>query len=144
MVDLKDQYVQEFVSARCRGRLAVVCVSNHLFDWVGAPRNTALSQAFTDQPHPEVGSAAFWLLRLPQHIEESAVVDLVNQLNLMESRGDAPCKLLGGWVGREDGLAHVSFLPTVIVRTMLLENLLIDAAVRAKWATQLHAMALND
>lgn len=100
---------------------------------------TALVQVFTDQPHPELGSGALWVARFPIRFESDHGLRLAGQLNLIEASGEAPSKLLGAWTSRDDEVVYVSFVPSMLARDGLIENLLIDAAVRSGWFSSLVA-----
>lgn len=99
----------------------------------GDPVGTALIQAFTDQPHPELGSGLLWVLRLPHKVDPDHAGELANRLNLVEARGGSPSKLLGAWCTPGHDLAYVSFVPSLLAHNGIMENLLIDTMVRAGW-----------
>jgi hypothetical protein len=57
------------------------------------------------------------------------------RLNWMEVTGATDAHFLGAWCpNRPNGLAFVSFLPAALYRPGLLDNLVLNAAVRARWA----------
>jgi hypothetical protein len=49
----------------------------------GGALGTALVQAFTDQPHPQLGTGVLWLVRLPTSFDPKAAPMLANDLNLL-------------------------------------------------------------
>ena len=106
----------------------------------------------TDQPHPQLGSGALITLKLPVTIPEDSkesAAETANALNFLEAAskdtiqfangGSDRTTLLGAWCvdptnGRGDSLAFVSFIPSILARAGLLENLCIYNAVRTSWA----------
>jgi hypothetical protein len=119
---------------------------------VHVPAETALLQVITDQPHPQLGSGALITLKLPVTIPEDSkesAAETANALNFLEAAskdtiqfangGSDRTTLLGAWCvdptnGRGDSLAFVSFIPSILARAGLLENLCIYNAVRTSWA----------
>lgn len=118
------------------------------------PPETALLQVMTDQRHPELGSGALVTLKLPKTGQDDAG-STANALNLLEAigkdtiefsnGGTARTTLLGAWCvdpsrSERDSLAFVSFVPSIVAKDGVLENLCIYNAVRTRWA---HSV-LND
>jgi len=100
----------------------------------GGGLGTALVQAFTDQPHPELGNGVLWLVRLPKTVDPTTARMTANELNLLEASGESPSKLCGAWCATGSTLNHVSFLPSFVAQDGILENLLVDTMARAAWA----------
>lgn len=99
---------------------------------------TSLVQVFTDQPHPDFGSGALIVMRLPVSPGPQHASALANELNLAESRGELRPPLLGAWCPdamSEDGngLAFSCFLPNVVAEPGLLENQLVYQNFRSRF-----------
>ncbi len=108
---------------------------------VGSPEpvETALLQVMTDQPHPELGSGVLMLLRLPVTFPPEAGCAIANELNLLESGTDTRTNLLGAWSvspnsSGGDDVVFVSFVPSLLARGGVLENLCFYNAARSSWA----------
>lgn len=99
----------------------------------GGSLGTALVQAFADQPHPELGSGVLWLMRLPVSADPGDAAEIANELNLIEAHGGVPSKLIGAWCTHQGDIAYVAFLPSGLAQGGLLENLLLDSMLRARW-----------
>ncbi|MFM7252267.1 MAG: hypothetical protein ACKO27_04280 [Ilumatobacteraceae bacterium] len=97
-------------------------------------RETALVRMFTDQPHPQLGSGVLLRMQLPPVFGPDRGVDEAQRLNALEASGSAPCMLLGAWCEADGELNYIAFVPSVIARPGLLENLFVDCAVRSSWA----------
>jgi hypothetical protein len=122
------------------------------------PPETALLQIITDHNHPQLGSGALVTLKLPIKIPKAGKDDAAsteNALNFLEAAGKdtieisnggtARTTLIGAWcvdpsTSERDSLAFVSFVPSMLARGGVLENLCIYDAVRTRWA---HSV-LND
>ena len=118
------------------------------------PAETALLQIMTDQPHPQLGSGALVILKLPVKIPKDSKDDAAsraNALNFLEAAGKDTIEfstggsdrttLLGAWCvdpsrSEGDSLAFVSFVPSLVARAGILENLCIYNAVRTQWASR--------
>jgi hypothetical protein len=100
---------------------------------------TALVQVFTDQPHPDYGSGALILLRLPVTFSDQAA-SVANELNRAEADGTSTTTMLGAWCrdpGEDDSVAFTSFVPSGLARPGVLDNLVLYAAGRAAWAHEM-------
>jgi hypothetical protein len=97
---------------------------------------TALLQVTTNEAHPQLGSGALVILRLPFPFDADAALK-ANYLNAVEFSGQVPTKLLGSWCAPEGQLTYVSFLPSMLAQPGVLENLLVDAATRVAYARDL-------
>jgi hypothetical protein len=109
------------------------------FDNPQAPVETALVRIFTDHPHPEAGNGALIVMQLPVAPGVDAAPLLANQLNAVEAAGYLSASLLGAWCpdffsNDGNGLAFCCFLPNLIARPGLLENLIVYQAARAQFA----------
>jgi len=62
-------------------------------------------------------------------------LEAANQLNCLETAGESGVPMMG-LVQRtgHDGLAFVSFVPSLLARPGVLENFVIYDTLRAKWA----------
>ena len=65
--------------------------------------------------------------------------ELVNELNLHETRCAHKADQLGGWCEDSNGAVFVTFLPTCVARDNQdwLTSLLYDNAIRTNWAKSL-------
>jgi hypothetical protein len=109
---------------------AVAVVTNH-------PLETALLQIMTDVPHPQFGSGALIILKLPMKVPERDASGSANVLNFLEGTTRTETCLLGAWCiapNTTDTLAFVSFIPSFLARGGVLENFCIYNAVRTRWA----------
>ena len=103
----------------------------------GVPAGTALVQVSTEEGHPEFGSGALVLLKLPvTYDDEGEALEAANQLNCLETAGESGVPMMGAWCSEpdNDGLAFVSFVPSLLARPGVLENFVIYDTLRAKWA----------
>ena len=100
---------------------------------VAGERETSLVRMHADQPHPLLGSGLLMRTQLPVEIDGDGEMIAID-LNRREASGAAPCKLLGAWCVADDSLHHVSFVPSLLARPGLLQNLYVDSAVRSAWA----------
>lgn len=103
------------------------------------PPETALFRVMTDQPHPEFGSGALMVLALPVRFSPGAGFGVANELNLLESTTPTRTNLLGAWCVEpgskgHDRIAFVSFVPSLLAKGGILENLCFYNAARARWA----------
>jgi hypothetical protein len=96
------------------------------------PPETALFQATTTEPHPQMGNGCLCRLSLPIDVEDSSVV---NKLNGLELAGDSLCPVVGSWVQHRSTLTHVAFLPNAVHVPGLLSLFYLRAALRAQWAS---------
>ena len=103
-----------------------------------ASPETSLLQALTTEPHPQLGSGALLLLRLPVSLGEfDRAAEIANTLNELEAAGEGPaqCTFMGGWSAVESGhLAFATFVPSSLARSGLLVNLFNYDAFRSQWA----------
>ncbi|MBS9535489.1 hypothetical protein KIH27_18035 [Mycobacterium sp. M1] len=100
---------------------------------------TALVQLFSDVAHPEAGSGLFTLTLLPVRVEPDQMAALANELNAAEAQGESQTPLLGAWCpdpNSETTLAFCSFVPNLLSRLMLVENVIAYAASRVRFATE--------
>ena len=96
---------------------------------------TSLLQVFTDQPHPDIGSGALVVLRLLLDIPDDEVPSVTNFLNSSEI-DETRVPAIGAWCRNpfsDGGVAHVIFLPSVLARHGILENIANYTAVRSRW-----------
>jgi hypothetical protein len=98
----------------------------------GGP-GTALVQVVIDAPHPEYGSGALVILRLPVGFDEDEAADAINWLNRLEASGDSDFSMCRD-PSNPGSPAFVSFVPSVLARPGLLENLVVYDTLRARWA----------
>lgn len=107
-----------------------------LADRQGDPQ-TALLQVFTDTPHPDLGSGALLLLRLPVTLDAAEAAELANGLNEQEVRGGSGVSALGAWCvppNDEGAVAFVTFVPSAMATHFDLEYLAWLARARSRWA----------
>ena len=100
---------------------------------------TSLVQMFTDAPHPEAGNGLLCIMRLPYSADPECIAAQANHLNLVESRGDAGTFLLGAWCPDPSSgttLAFCQFVPNLLVRWVLVENLLSYMASHSRLAVR--------
>lgn len=102
------------------------------------PIETALVQIDPDISHPEFGNGALLILRLPTSIQKPQAAEWANWLNHLEATSMTDTSLLGAWCPDPtqggDGLAFTAFVPNVLARGGLLENLVIYQSVRSRLA----------
>ena len=90
-----------------------------------------------EERHPQLGSGALFILKLPVSLRGVNREELANRLNCAEAAEWTHCHYLGGWCkDPDDNLAFVSFIPSTLRRPGLLENLLSSMANRAKWSNE--------
>lgn len=100
---------------------------------------TSLIQMFTDAPHPEAGNGLLCLMRVPYRAEPEQIAAKANQLNLLESRADAGTPLLGAWCpdpSSDTTLAFCTFVPNLLARWVLVENLVAYMSTRSRLAAE--------
>jgi hypothetical protein len=96
---------------------------------------TALLIISADMRHPQLGSGAFLRLMLPISMEPTRASALSCMLNITEANQWTGCHLLGAWCTDDEGsLCFVTFLPTLLHGPGLLEAMIWNAALHAKWA----------
>jgi hypothetical protein len=109
----------------------------------GAPefrKETSLVQIFTDAPHPQFGSGALLLMKLPLNVDPAKVTLLANQLNLVEAQRDTQTMLLGAWCPdptSESTVAFCTFVPNALASLVIGENLVSQQANRSLFAADL-------
>jgi hypothetical protein len=107
------------------------------FPFPGCMPPTALVQVTAEARHPQLGSGALFVLKLPISVGEVNAEELANKLNLAEAAEWTSCHYFGGWCKDPDGnLAFVSFIPSALRRRGLLENLLYSMAHRARFSNK--------
>jgi len=97
---------------------------------------TALLQVFTDQPHPDYGTGALIVPRLPVTFPDEAA-PIANEFNRAEADGASATTMLGAWCpdpGDDGSVVFVSFVPSALARAGVLDNLALYSAQRATWA----------
>jgi hypothetical protein len=102
------------------------------------PLGTALWQVFVDQPHPQLGSGALLTLKLPGSIGVEEVAVTANAVNASE-RARLASPAFGAWTrdpSDPKSLVHVTFLPSLLSRPGLLENLSIYEMIRSRFAAE--------
>ena len=103
----------------------------------GQPAQTSLVRMFTDAPHPYAGNGLLCLLQLPHRADPDKVATRANTLNLLESKGDTGTLLLGAWCpdpSSETTLTFCSFVPNLLFRSVLVENLVSYMASHSRFA----------
>lgn len=98
---------------------------------------TSLVQMYTDVPHPEAGNGLLCIMRLPYNADPRNVATQANRLNLIESKGDTGTLLLGAWCpdpSADTTLAYCQFVPNLLARVILVENLLSYMASHSRLA----------
>jgi len=102
--------------------------------------HAACVEVFTHQPHPVWGNGAWAVLQLPLAPGADEAFVLANALNAQEFDWAPPgLATLGAWSpdfleADMDGLAFSTFVPNKFAGSGMLENLLIYAALRARFA----------
>lgn len=116
------------------------------------PVESALLEVYPDVEHPDYGTGALMTLALPLRFAPDDVAGVANRLNVFEARSALPVDaagagggalgvLLGAWspdprVQSRDRIAFNSFVPTVLARPWLLENLVRYQETRCRFAAQ--------
>ena len=96
---------------------------------------TALLTVSIEERHPQLGSGAFFVLKLPVNLRGLNGEELANKLNCAEAAEWTHCHYFGGWCkDPDDNLAFVSFIPSTLRRPGLLGNLVYGMAHRANWS----------
>ena len=109
----------------------------------GQPPEAALVKVFSDVPHPAFGSGALLTLSLPLlFADKNDVPGIANMLNLVESsRAGTDTTLLGAWcqdpTNDEAAITFRAFVPNVFAQPGLLEKLILDQAVRSRFAASM-------
>ena len=96
-----------------------------------------LLRASVRQPHPGLGAGLLTALVPPPGLEPVAerAAATAALLNEGEAREWTGCDALGGWcVHPSAGLAHVSFVPALVLEAGTAERLAWQAGMRARWA----------
>lgn len=102
--------------------------------------HAACVEVFTHQPHPVWGNGAWFVLQLPVAPGADEAFVLANALNAQECDWVPPgLATLGAWSADfldadMDGLAFSTFVPNKFAGSGMLENLLIYAALRTRFA----------
>ena len=110
------------------------------FPFPGCMPPTALLKVSAEERHPQLGSGAFFMLKLPVNLRGVNGEELANKLNCAEAAEWTHCHYFGGWCkDPDDNLAFVSFIPSTLRRSGLLESLLSSMANRAKWSNEFFA-----
>jgi hypothetical protein len=101
------------------------------------PPETALLRVDTKARHPQLGSGAFLHLALPVNIGQPEAAAIAMRLNRGEATQLADAHFLGAWCpDRPRGLAFVSFMPAAVYRPGLLDVMIMDAGLQARWARE--------
>lgn len=106
----------------------------------GAVRpNTALVRIDAEVAHPQYGNGALVTLRLPTSMPRQQTAEWACWLNQLEAASMTDTTLLGAWcpdpTGDNNGpLAFVAYVPNVLAKPGLLQNLVIYQATRARLA----------
>lgn len=100
---------------------------------------TSMVRVFTDVPHPEAGSGALMLMRLPISPSVDDTLLIVNALNKAVALGESLAHLLGTWCAdptTTDGqtVAYCCFVPNVLSQWVRLENLVLNASMHSRFA----------
>jgi hypothetical protein len=107
------------------------------YPFPGCMPPTALLKVTAEERHPQLGSGALFVLKLPVSLPEVNAEELANKLNCAEAVEWTGCHCFGGWCKDADGnLAFVSFVPSTLRRPGLLETLLYSMAHRARWSNE--------
>jgi len=108
------------------------------FPFPGCRPPTALLTVGAEARHPQLGSGALMLLKLPISLSTEGAAMVANALNMSEAREWTRSHMLGGWCLDPDlhGITFVSFVPSAIRRIGLLETLVYSMAHRARWANE--------
>lgn len=104
------------------------------------PRQTSLVQISTKAPHPQIGTGALLLMRLPFRADPGRVDLEANDLNFAEAQGDKETTLLGAWCPDPNSgtmLAYCSFVPNALSRWVIAETLIAQQAHRSRFAAEL-------
>ena len=101
---------------------------------------TSLVQFFTEQPHPDYGTGALCILKVPvPFVRASAASNAANRLNLAESKGKSITSLFGAWTATGSvspfGVAFSCFVPNDLAQPGVLENVLLMFAARSRFAS---------
>lgn len=107
----------------------------------GDQLQTSLVQVFTDTPHPDAGSGALMLIRLPVSPSVDDALLIANALNKAEAQGESLAHLLGSWCAdptMTDGrtVAFCCFVPNLLSQWVRIENLVLNASMKSRFAAQ--------
>lgn len=103
-----------------------------------APLETAMFTASAKERHPQLGGGALLRLALPLKLTQSQAAETAARLNWGETTQGLECQFLGAWcLDQTHGVRFVTFLPAAIHRQGILNMMVFDAALRARWAHQL-------
>jgi hypothetical protein len=106
----------------------------------GEPPETSLVQVTTRATHPVFGHGAQLAVRLPVGPDPDDAAEVANDLNLLEATQDFYTTLLGAWAPDPAGAGSFGFslfVPNLLARGGLLENLIIHQSVRSQFAAHL-------
>lgn len=93
----------------------------------GGTLQTSFVDMFTDTTHPEAGNGLLCLMKIPYKADPERIAVDANRLNLWESTGEPATFLLGAWCPdqlSETTLAFCAFVPNLLAKYVLIENLL--------------------
>ncbi|MFM8858341.1 MAG: hypothetical protein ACKOI2_14305, partial [Actinomycetota bacterium] len=108
----------------------------------GEPLQTSFLDLSTETPHPEAGNGLLCLMRLPYEADPDRIALDANRLNLLESAGQTGTLLLGAWApdpSSNDTLAFCAFVPNLLARWVLVENLVYYMASHSRLAADVLA-----
>jgi hypothetical protein len=101
------------------------------------PPETALLRVGTKERHPQLGNGAFFHLALPLNFDRPQAAAIAMRLNHAEATEPSDAHFLGAWCpDRPRGLGFVSFLPAALYRPGLLDVMIMNAGLRARWARE--------
>jgi len=96
---------------------------------------TALLEVLTDERHPQLGSGAMLLLRLPIELQPDQALRIAHELNSAESTHWTFSHFFGGWcrdIQLSNTVSFVSFIPAAVYKPGLLANMVLNMAVRVR------------
>lgn len=106
----------------------------------GEPPETSLVRVTTRATHPVFGHGALLAVRLPVGPDPAGAAELANDVDLAEATRDRTTTLLGAWAPNPAGVGSFGFslfVPNLLARGGLLENLITHQGVRSRLATHL-------
>lgn len=105
------------------------------FAW--GENQTSMMTSVIDQPHPQLGNGVLTILHLPLSLDAEASATVAGLLNQLEIKSITHAHFLGAWsaaeVGGSDTAVFASFIPNIMYKPGLLQQLLISMASRVAW-----------
>jgi hypothetical protein len=97
---------------------------------------TSLLQVMTNEGNPRLGNGCLMLLTLPWGGNDVDTARMALELNAAEQGAPESGYFLGSWCHYDRGLTFVSFLPNVLHKPGMVQNLVMSSVNRVRWVTE--------